>query len=135
MNNTTENKERLYTQYWGQRVLVDVTNGGEECLCPVERSNVYRIDESHLELKDIVSITDEDLLRIAELLSWRKSMQETSIIVQTKELLLSQSQTNLYREHWSDIVDKVRELGYAHKWNGVTVENQIEYGWIKLKSE
>lgn len=135
MKNTTENKERFYTQYWGQRVLVDITNVGEECLCPVERFNMYRIDESHIELKCIESITDEDLLIIAELLSWRKSMQETSIIAQTKELLLSQSQTNLYREHWSDIVDKVRELGYAHKWNGVTVSKQIEYGWVKLKSE
>jgi hypothetical protein len=127
MKNTLENKSKFFAQYWGQNVMINGSSKFEVGYLDEPREKDY------LELKCISSITDEDLLKIAELLSWRKSMQESSIIAQTKELLLQQSQTNLYREHWSDIVDKVRELGYAHKWNGISVEEQIEFGWIKIK--
>ncbi|AZB23605.1 hypothetical protein EG339_02695 [Chryseobacterium bernardetii] len=131
MENTLENKEKFFTQYYGQEVANIQHPFDEDYMGQVDGLFIGGIN--FLELKPLSSITDEDLLKIAELLSWRKSMSESSIITQTKELLLSQSQTNLYREHWSDIVDKVRELGYAHKWNGISVEKQIEYGWIKLK--
>lgn len=133
MENTLQNKAKFFAQYWGQELI---QAEGYESKFNVTDMYVGGFDgKEWLELKPLSSITDEDLLKIAELLSWRSTMQESSILAQTKELLLNQSQTNLYREHWSDIVDKVRELGYAHKWNSVTVEQQIEYGWIKLKSE
>lgn len=31
------------------------------------------------------------------------------------------------------IVDFLRSKGYALPWNGISVEEQIEFGWIKLK--
>lgn len=133
MENTITNKAKFFAQYWGQKIL---TSNLYQGIVKVESFFLHKdniLTEDFLILKPLSSITDEDVLKIAELLSWRRTMQESSIISQTKDLLLNQSQTNLYREHWSDIVDKVRELGYAHKWNDANIEKQIKYGWIKLE--
>ncbi|REC56995.1 hypothetical protein DRF62_02215 [Chryseobacterium piscium] len=135
MNISIENKAKFFAQYWGQRVLSDLTNGGDRILCPIEASNMYRIEESHLKLKSLESITDEDVLKIAELLLWQRNILESSMIAQTKEILLSISKiTTVKGWEWANIIDKVRELGYAYWWNGISVKDQIECGFIKLKS-
>jgi hypothetical protein len=35
----------------------------------------------------------------------------------------------------SRAVDRFRRLGYAYEYNGITVKEQIEFGWIKLKEK
>lgn len=32
-----------------------------------------------------------------------------------------------------ETIDYIRSKGYALPWMGLSVEQQIEYGWIKLK--
>ena len=46
MENNLENKAKFFAQHWGQKVLSDVTNGGERILYPIEKSNMYRIEQS-----------------------------------------------------------------------------------------
>lgn len=133
MENTLENKAKFFAQYFGQKVANIQHPFGEDYMGQVEGLFIDGIN--YLELKPLSMIIDEDVLKISELLSWSSKISESAIIAQTKELLQSkQFQTNLYRENWSDIVDKVRELGYAHKWNGLSVDTMIEYSWIKLKT-
>lgn len=60
----------------------------------------------------------------------------------TKDDKASQHDVNIGKINVSDqrpipyiaIVDYLRSKGYALPWNGITVEEQIELGWIKLKN-
>ena len=131
MENTLENKEKFFAQYWDQN-LGKINSYHQNVISNVCKTNISNID--YLELKPLSSITDEDVLKIAELLLWQRKILESSMISQTKEILLQESKiTTLKGWEWADITDKVRELGYAYRWNGVSVEKQIEFGWIKLK--
>lgn len=115
MENNLENKAKFFAQYWGQEVLSDLTNGGDRILYPVEASNMYRIQESYLELKPLSSITDEDL-----------DKTNYGCI----EMILEKG-------YWLDVKnsDLLRSLGYALPWMGLSIEQLQEYGWIKIKSE
>lgn len=74
---------------------------------------MFRIEESHLELKPLSSISDED----AKKLGFRDS----------DHFKFDASPTN-----WKD---ELRLLGYAVEWVNLSVEKQLEYGWIKLKND
>lgn len=136
MENTLENKAKFFAQYLGQKVFWHLEYGKEISIIQSIMIDVkyHYLGEGYcLKLKSLSMISDGDLLKIAELLSWSSKISESAIITQTKELLqVKQFQTNLYRENWSDIVDKIRELGYAHKWNGLSVDTMLDYGWIIL---
>lgn len=110
MENTLENKARFIALYWGQNLrIIDDKN---------EVHN-YTIDEitfkyiKTIELKPISSISDED----AKKLGFRCSEHFKS---------------DANESGWKD---ELRYLGYAVEWDGLTVEEQIEFGWVKLKTE
>jgi len=87
-----------------------------------------------IELKKLEDISDEDVLKVAEINLWRRKIREESMITQTKEILFQTTRYfNLLQEEWSDTIDMIRELGYAYRWNSISVKEQVEYGWIKLK--
>lgn len=108
MENTQSNKEKFFAQYWGQKVG-KVNSYHQNVISKVCEANISSID--YLELKPLSSITDEDAKK------------------------LGYSSPLLLKKHSSFHVDELRALGYALWWHGLSVEKQIEYGWIKLKSE
>lgn len=59
-------KAKYYSQYWGQNVISDTANSGNRYLYPVEPSNMYRFEESYLQLRDISSLTDEEMAAVAK---------------------------------------------------------------------
>jgi hypothetical protein len=92
------------------------------------------VNSDMIELNKLEDITDEDVFKVAELLLWRRNILKETIISQTKELILNPSKVfTLRQEDWADVIDKIRELGYAYRWNSISVKEQVEYGWIKLK--
>lgn len=159
MENTLENKAKFFAQYWGQLIIGDVNNAGEKVIYPVEKSNMYRFEETRLELKPISSITDEDAIEVAKIvLNYYKSDKTIEIPINSKfvvnkihkdidvwfrDLLINihttTSTTSFVidnKEFLSspiDVYDYLRSKGYALPWMGLTVEQLIEYGWIKLK--
>jgi len=109
MENTLENKAKFFAQYWGQEVVPLM---GDLAKVDGLFLNWAPKDEScFIQLKPLSSITDEDAKK------------------------LGYSSPLLLKKHSSFHVDELRGLGYALWWHGLSIEKQIEYGWIKLKSE
>lgn len=65
-------KELFVAQHWGQHILIDVDNSGTQQNYPIERSNMYRIDESFLSLRTIDMLTDEEIIQIAQFAQHQK---------------------------------------------------------------
>jgi hypothetical protein len=109
MKNTLENKAKFFAQYWGQKVL----NFNDSGAISNARYEVQGdMDENmFLELKPLSIISDEDAVK----LGYGNSQHLRSSI--------------LYN------IDELRQLGYAIDWCGLSVEQLVEYGWIKLKAQ
>ena len=160
MKNTLENKAKFFAQYWGQNVLCYYFRDG---VCEREKVELdYPIQEcidnykdAKLELKPLSQISDEDALILLKLALPEYSDNFTKfpkIEISKKEIKIDvYDNFGTYLEisghgvrylNWMevsffcnvvDVIDKIRDLGYAYTWNGITVEEQIEFGWIKLK--
>lgn len=140
MGNTIENKSKFFAKYWGQKVLIfapDVskTKTGEWGLL------LKFIDfNSYLELKPLSSISDEDAIEVAKFLGW-----DLSEAIKARALIITlycvgggdSLKTQLINDFnlIASGVDKIRALGYAYEFQGLSVEDQIEYRWIKLKEQ
>ena len=136
MENTIENKAIFFAQYWGREVLMDVTNGGKLTSYVIEPSNMYRIEESHLELKPLSQLTDEDAIEIAKYYYGEKHVEthpgdHFKYIRAVKEDITNK----LHGVTAIQITDYLRRHGYAILYSTLTVNKQLEYGWVKLKEE
>lgn len=173
-----ESKTKFFAQYWGQLVIEDVTNSGLLSAYPILGSNMYRIQESHLLLKTLSSITDEDAIEVAKLAHQlpkgnfkvlRRDERGNIIYVETDfssvgikyfisirykygtvcaQICFSETPTEKYSQNtvsigqisisserpvpYIAIVDFLRSKGYAIQFMGLSVEQMVEAGWIKL---
>ena len=129
MELTLENKAKFMYQYWGQEVFK------LQGLDKIYKSPYVEVlDEDHLLLKQLSSITDEDAIEVSKIVR----------NFYTKEPLFSISEVKLFLSDWMSSVDFIalalyindylRSKGYALPWMGLSVEEMIEAGWIKLKS-
>lgn len=126
MQNTEINKVKFFAQYWGQKVFVNPILDSR----PVNNTYLFGYDEpediemEYLQLKDINSITDKEILAY-------KSFQEMNEMADAYFI-------NSFREYLvinnlsAYFVDYFRSKGFAIEWMGLSVEKQIEYGWIKI---
>jgi len=135
MKNILENKTKFFAQYWGQEVLTLGTNDNYPIIkswisCLMEDSEANGDYKQLLKLKPISSITDEDALQLSEFIGYRRAMKfdmrkKAKMIVLAKE----------YLEKYAPVIsagDYLRSKGYALPYMGLSVEKQVEYGWIKL---
>ena len=123
MKNTLENKTRFFAQYWGQhliimgsflRIIDHVT------LCNIENDDI-------LQLKPLSKISDEEALILSKM---RYSFEEY-INLENGKCMVSchENQKSLMQIQ----VDFLRSKGYALPWMDLSVEDLIDYGWIKLE--
>lgn len=131
MDNNLKNKTMFFAQYWGQRVFVG------HVLEEVNSSYIDPMyDTSILELKPLEDITDDDLMTIA------KHYEPTTYKVESNsdEIVFDY----MYGDNFSSAaigydygyaLDYLRSKGYALPWMGLSVEKQIQYGWVKLKEK
>ena len=104
--NTLENKAKFFAQYWGQHVLYF----SSDFLRKIDSLTLVGIEnDDYLELKPISKITDEDAINLGYGYA-------------------SHLKSNLDRN-----IDQLRNLGFAVPWMDLSVEDLVEYGWIKLK--
>lgn len=123
---TLENKEKFFTQYWGQKVI---TNDNLSSIGVATYVNGTSIILEYLLLKPLSSITDEDAIEVARIAGYTNVVydmrKKKSLIRMVKDAISNHILT--YK-----IVDYLRSKGYALPWMGLSVEEMIDAGWIKL---
>lgn len=136
MKKTLENKEKFFAQYWGQEVLKATSMQGIHRVGKSFMGKIY--PDQYLELKPISQISDEDAEYCIGSVECRLrknnpnhgdyGMSPSAIFINS---IIGNSSYHIGRKE----VDYLRSKGYALPWMSLSVEQLIEYGWIKLKED
>lgn len=137
MENTLENKSKFFAQYWGQNIMI--WNEGNMSIPPqkvgISYMTKYGVLNRKLELKPISSITENEVNKIAEYYmysAYNAKLKEDKIHFEFIHGDLQSSGSIYILSDYS--LDFLRSLGYALPWMGLSVEDMITFGWIKLKN-
>jgi len=129
MENTLENKARLFAQYFNQEVRV--WKEKPDLLCNVGYAALQKeaLPYSHIELTPLSQITDDDAIEVAKYMGWEQPKEREDFREIRDQLIVK------IRHNWVTwvCVDYLRSKGYALPYQDAPVEQQIAYGWIKLK--
>jgi len=136
---TPENKAKFFAQYWGQNIFhwkypEHATH--ENVINKVSAATVEYANCGSLSLKPLSSISDEDALEVFgfdNFFEYSKDNNHRYFNKSASEALLDtllESHLSLELNAYS--VDFLRSKGYAVDWMGLTVQEMIEAGWIKL---
>ena len=123
MKNTLENKTKLFAQYWGQHLIIMgsfLRRIDHVTLCNIENDDI-------LQLKPLSKISDEDALILSKM---RYSFEEY-INLKNGKCMVSCHENQKYLIQIQ--VDFLRSKGYALPYMDLSVEDLIDYGWIKLE--
>ena len=127
IQNTLENKTKFFAQYWGQDVLCRVIFGKNknEIIMhntPCSNLKLGEIIDSYLELKPLSQISDEESILMYRGLETHYE--------NAKQFLEDYAALDFLSQNEADIL---RSKGYALPWMDLSVEDLVEYGWVKLK--
>jgi len=128
MENTLENKAKFFAQYLGQKVFND---GDGDYLYFLKGRFLENLrHQEHLVIKPLSSITDEDAIDVARIITGKKLQSDIQLWINDikKELEITAS-IGVWR---IEVFHHLQYKGYALPYMGLSVEKQIEYGWIKL---
>lgn len=156
---TPENKAKFFAQYWGQDVLSSDMYGDNGTIYSLTMKE-DSCNDKWLLLKPLSSISDEDAIEVAkiacpELFHTRKSghyierrefengwitvkhdinYKSVDIDIDGYILVYNESDDGGYDRNPNMVhaIDYLRSKGYALPWMGLTVEEMIEAGWVKL---
>ncbi len=143
IEDTIENKQEFFDQYSGQNIVV-LPEGSIQKLCT---PHAFRFldkvtkSKSYLELTSLSMITDENAIEVMEILktdpqeagydcSWQKLRDDLR-----KDGDLIHIQLKSFYGGELDVYDFLRSKGYALPWMGLSVEELVKRGWIRLKTE
>lgn len=155
IENTLENKAKFFAQYWGQKVFCYNSEGPiintfhKNIVC----GRFFSI--GFLELTPLSQITDEDAIEVAKILFGKKftlgevlrTTKYISVKVLVENTTINQNVRITYADchlqnangyglsNCIDAFDYLRSKGYVLPWMGLSVEELVEYGWVKLKEE
>lgn len=131
MKDTLQNKKRLIAQYWGQKILMFKSIISDSFYdYPINSNYIDCVTKElgYLKLKLLSEITENDLSNIG---FGNIGEKKVTIYPNSSERQWFSSCGNmgyLMLDHF----DYLRSKGYALPYNGITVDEQIEYGWIKI---
>lgn len=136
--NILENKARFFAQYWCQKIICFPHNKN-----PIRYDNPNKLlagtfeRNAYLQLKPLSQISDEDAIEVSKIFGL------CHLSGAIKELILSIFRTSINDsgttsstngiKNWIQVFDYLRSKGYALHYMDLSVEDLIEYGWIKLK--
>ena len=156
LENTLENKARFFAQYFGQHVLYF----SSDFLRKIDNLTLDSIeDDDFLELKPLSLISDEDAINVAKLVSpmlfegrgkndghyidksetWWYSVKHNGktlmVDIDLDGYIFEYDEVEEYKRPSRSLIgtDYLRSKGYALPWMDLSVEDFIEYGWVKLK--
>lgn len=122
MENTKDNKEKFFAQYWGQKV------GKTDYESQLWINERFLNSISFLQLKPLSSITDEDAIEVSKI--WGSKV-ESKILGNIIAIRIGTKAESEVRNSIG-VIDFLRSKSYALPYMGLSVETMIEYGWIKL---
>ncbi|QWT88138.1 hypothetical protein KBP46_10050 [Chryseobacterium sp. PCH239] len=132
MENTLENKAKFFAQYFKQRVLR--TSMSPEVVPVATWTLNNPLEEEYLELNPLSSITDEELVIIV------KFYEPTAHNVKLDDgqiefdfIYVDQGASGAIEISDGYCLDWLRSNGFATEWMGLSVEDLMSFGWIKLK--
>jgi hypothetical protein len=136
IENTLENKAKFFALYWGQKVMKKNIEGLENFYSEIGgfiRS--MTIDSPlFLELKVIENINDKDLIKCYHIhsafISYDYTMDFQSVLVMTKHWISNNGLNDIQK--CPGTIDYLRSKGYALSWMDLSVDDLVEYGWVKL---
>lgn len=117
--NTLENKAKFFAQYWGKGIKDTDLSG-------MYSINVFSSEFHYLQLKPLSKISDEDvdyLLKLEDFIDGFTSDDFLNFLLGIKKGICNKFQA----------IDYLRSKGIALQWMDLSVEDLVEYGWIKLK--
>lgn len=139
MELTQELKERYFALYWGQDV--SYVDGVERALCVGTETYIYRID--YLELRPISSITEEEAIQCAQAGFNEEEIANSSkvfsaLFVSLAEFVIDRFESveeteGGYVKHTLASTDWLRSKGFAVDFMGISVDQWVEWGVVKLK--
>jgi hypothetical protein len=118
MKNTIKNKELFFALYYKQNVY----NEGELIKDCKVYPELAKYKNSYLLLKPVKFITDEDVNAIG--------LHKTSLLYyfdEEGESVILNNRAVMFADHY------LRSKGFALPWMNISVEEMIEFNWIKLK--
>lgn len=143
MKNTRANKERFFALYWGQKVGSILKTTCFVCAHKISALSMLR-------LTPLLSITDEDATELSKFIFESTKNIDSSALVHHGKLFCSRlMERERYLTYGAQgyMVDSaihcfqyLQGNGYALPWTTpegetITVEEQIEFGWVELKTE
>lgn len=136
LENTLENKARFFAQHWDQNIMYE--NGKPNSYFKVNHVNICGIKNSYLLLEDPKFITDKDAFEVVQtVMSWDDDGELEVIDVPEWLEEIMTGNCALSADYVSgnnalEVIDFLRSKGYALPYMGLSVKQQIEYGWVKL---
>lgn len=132
--NTIENKARFHALYWGQKVFVFNDEG------QYKPGVTYEVDGSSdehtfLELRSLPDITDEEATAVAKI--WEDSEKIISPEEYdgwTKEVILD-AIPEMENVMLLRAADYLRSRGFLLPYLDLSIEQILEYGWARIKSQ
>lgn len=148
MENTLENKAKLFAQYWGQEFVRTSDKGrplkelGKSIIMNYENADKFQAvcfsNQRAVYLKPISSITVEHSFKVAEIFDLDENQIEETNLPEWIEALFEEESgyyIDGYRgDQLLEAIDFLRGEGYALKWRNLSVGVQVEYGWVKLSN-
>lgn len=139
IENTLENKSKFFAQYWYQDVFVFVPNM-QTYKITKSRFNAETLrNPCYLQLKPLESISDEDAIAFFDIV-WAKVGSHKNKPNDFKIEFGKDWASSPTSERYGLIptglfhgVDWLRSKSYALPWMGLSVQDLIDYGWIKIK--
>lgn len=128
-----EKKERFFAQYWGQRVKASPESNG--WTVGITNIGCSPLRDCWLELTPLSMITDEDAIEVGKIMNLSHLQPKSTLNVLVRDILSGRIDKKGNTLLWLRIYDYLRSKGYVLPWMGISVEEQIEAGWVKLKTE
>lgn len=147
-----DNKERFFALYWSQDVLCSEMYGDGGTIYSVTMKT-DSVKDKWLLLKPLSKISDEDAVEVAKIVfprinDWKfADRQQGDVWIDDNEdqdlgIVFTEGlfEINGYEFNIADeferiikATDYLRSSSYALPWMGISVEEQMQHGWIKLE--
>lgn len=141
--NTPENKAAFMAQYYGQKVAKYPHLSAIYNLNHTNLKNIVYQTDAFLQLRSLSSITDDEAIEVLNFMGFNSAndgnLARATIlalfVISSNDMIKYELIVKQMLFDFGDIsstVEKIRSMGFAYKWRGLSVEQQITYGWISL---